>query len=78
MNHDLRLQADLLVDEEAVHVRPLVAGQLDDLPHLRVFGHGAVALEVLLEGLADALHVEVVREADGAKGLVPLSYLTTG
>ena len=78
MDHDLRLQADLLVDEEAVHVRPLVAGQLDDFPHLAVLRDRPVALEVLLEGLADALHVEVVREADGAKGLVPLSYLTTG
>ena len=57
MDHDLRLQADLLVDEEAVDVRPLVAGQLDDLAHLAILRHGAVALEVLLEGLADALHV---------------------
>merc|ERR1712216_952226 len=59
----LALEADLLLHEERVHVRPLVARELDDLAQLRVLRDGAVALEVLLERLADALHVQIFREA---------------
>ena len=72
----LALEADLLLHEERVHVRPLVARQLDDLAHLRVLRDGAVALEVLLEGLADALHVEVVGQTlHGRNTLPPVSLL---
>ena len=63
VDDDLGLCADVLVDQEIVDVSPLVARQLDDLTELKIFRHGAVALEVLLEGLADALHVQVFREA---------------
>ena len=76
MDHDLRLQADLLVDEEAVHVRPLVAGQLDDLAHLAVLRDRPVALEVLLEGLADALDISIVGQAlNGGNTLPPVALL---
>ena len=55
--------ADLLVHQEALYISPLVPRQLYDLPNLLVHLHGAVAGEVLLEGLADALHIKVVGEA---------------
>jgi len=63
--------ADLLIDEELLHVGPLVAAELDDLPGLLVLLDGAVAAEVLLEGLADPLHVEVVRESRHRRDALP-------
>lgn len=42
VNHDLIIVVDLLVDQEVLHKGPLVAGELDDLPHLLVLGDGPV------------------------------------
>ena len=56
-------EAYLLVHQKVFHVRSLVSAELNDLPNLLVLLDGAVAAEVLLEGLADALDVEVVGKA---------------
>jgi hypothetical protein len=54
----------------------LVSTELNDFPNLLVLLDGAVAAEVLLEGLADALDVEVVGKAGhGRDTLAPVPLL---
>jgi hypothetical protein len=54
----------------------LVSTELNDFPNLLVLLDGAVAAEVLLEGLADALDVEVVGKAgNGRDTLAPVPLL---
>jgi len=62
VQHHLSVHADLLVQQELADVRSLVARQLNDLAQLVVLDDGAVAAEVFLEGLEDALHVQVIRQ----------------
>ena len=76
MKDDRVIEANLLVDEKALDVSPLVPRKLDDLPRILVLLHRPVAGEVLLEGLAYALHVEVVGEAgDRGDTLAAVSLL---
>eukprot|EP00563_Minutocellus_polymorphus_P020522 CAMPEP_0197719760 /NCGR_PEP_ID=MMETSP1434-20131217/3381_1 /TAXON_ID=265543 /ORGANISM="Minutocellus polymorphus, Strain CCMP3303" /LENGTH=128 /DNA_ID=CAMNT_0043304531 /DNA_START=239 /DNA_END=625 /DNA_ORIENTATION=- len=70
------LVTNLLIDEELHHIRSLVATELDNLPALLVLLNGTVAREVLLEGLANALNVEVVgKTGDGRDTLPAISLL---
>ena len=71
VQHDVLGVANFLIDQEFLHVRSLVAAELDDLPRLLVLLDGAVAGEVLLEGLAYALHVEVVGQACHRRDALP-------
>ena len=76
VDDDLRGLADFLINQEILGVCPLVPRKLDDLPVVRVLCDGTVAGEVLLEGLADALHVQVVGEAlDEGDTLAPVALL---
>lgn len=76
MKNNIVLVAYLLIDKELHHVRSLVATELDDLSALLVLLHGTVAREVLLEGLANALDVEVVgKTGDGRDTLSAISLL---
>lgn len=76
MKNNIVLVAYLLIDEELHHVRSLVATELDDLSALLILLHGTVAREVLLEGLANALDVEVVgKTGDGRDTLSAISLL---
>jgi hypothetical protein len=69
-------EAYLLVHQKVFHVRSLVSAELNDLPNLLVLLDGAVAAEVLLEGLADALDVEVVGKAGHRRdALAPVPLL---
>lgn len=63
VQHQLRVRADLLVDQELADVRALVTRELDNLTELLVLHERAVAAKVLLERLQDTLDVEVVGEA---------------
>ena len=70
------VEANLLIDKKALDISPLIPRQLDDLPHLLVHLHSPVAREVLLEGLANALDVEVVgKTGDGRDTLSAISLL---
>ena len=45
----LRFDANLLVEEEVIHVGALVPRQLDDITEFGVLRHGTIAVKVLLE-----------------------------
>ena len=76
-NHALCV-ANFLVDQEFFHVGSLVSTQLDDLSHFHILLHGAVATEILLEGLANALDIQVVGQTcHGCDTLSTVSLLDT-
>lgn len=64
----LLLGQELSVDEELSDRGPLVALELNDLAGLGVLDDGAVARELLLEGLEDLLGVELCQA--GGRGRV--------
>lgn len=71
-----RLLHDLVVHQERRRAHALVALQLDDRAQLGVVDHGAVAAELLLEGLDDLLVVErLVEPLDGRQGLAAVALL---
>mmetsp|Transcript_20711 Transcript_20711/g.65113 ORF Transcript_20711/g.65113 Transcript_20711/m.65113 type:complete len:236 (+) Transcript_20711:75-782(+) len=63
VDDDLGFGTDLLVREKVRDVGPLVPRELNDLAEFLVLGDRPVALKVLLEGFADPLDVQVVRES---------------
>ena len=76
VQHNVLLVADLLIGQELHHHRSLISRQLDDLIFLLVLLHCPIAREILLEGLANALNVQVVGEAsDGGDTLAPVALL---
>jgi len=76
VQHDAQSVADFLIDEEFLHVRSLVTGKLDDFSRVLVFLYGTVAIEILFEGLADSLDVQVVGQAGhGGDTFSPVSLL---
>jgi len=65
-------------EEELGHLGSLVALDLDDVPEFFILDDGAVAVEILLEGLQNLLVVELVRDAlDGRQTLLTVSLLVT-
>ena len=71
-----RLLHDLVVHQERRRAHALVALQLDDRAQFGVVDHGAVAAELLLEGLDDLLVVErLVEPLDGRQGLAAVALL---
>ena len=71
-----RLLDDLVVHQERGRAHALVALQLDDRAELGVVDDGAVAAELLLEGLDDLLVVErLVEPLDGGQGLAAVALL---
>lgn len=78
VQHQLRVRADFLVDQEFADVGSLVAGQLDNFAQLFILHQRAVAAEVLLESLQDTLDVEVVGETlHGGQTLAAVTLLHT-
>ena len=76
MDLQRRLLHDLVVHQERRRAHALVALQLDDRAQLGVVDHGAVAAELLLEGLDDLLVVErLVEPLDGRQGLAAVALL---
>ena len=70
--------ANFLIDQKGFHVCTLVATQLNHFARLFVFLHSTVAAKVLLEGFADALNVQVVRQTShGGDTLSSTSLLHT-
>jgi hypothetical protein len=55
--------ANFLVHQKGFHVCPLITRQLNDLANLVILLYGTIATEILLEGLANSLHVQVVCQA---------------
>ena len=53
---------DFLIHQKVLDVGSLVTGQLDDFTDLVVLLNGTVATEILLEGLANSLDVQIVRQ----------------
>ena len=71
-----RLLHDLVVHQKGRRAHALVALQLDDRAQLGVVDDGAVAAELLLEGLDDLLVVErLVEPLDGGQGLAAVALL---
>ena len=76
MDLQRRLLHDLVVHQERRGAHALVALKLDDRSQLGVVDDGAVAAELLLEGLDDLLVVERLVEAlDGRQGLAAVALL---
>ena len=78
MQHDVLSVADFLVHQKILDVGSLIARQLNNFPNLLILLHGTVAREVLLEGLANSLHVQIVCQAcHGRDTFPPISLLNT-
>ena len=78
MKDDVLPVAYFLVDEEVLDVRTLVATQLDNFTDIFILLDGAVATEILLEGLADPFDVQVVgKSRDRRDTFPPIPLLDT-
>lgn len=55
--------ANFLIHQKILHVRPLIARQLDNLANVFVLLDGPIATKVLLEGFADSFYVQVIGES---------------
>jgi len=54
----VKFQPFLLVDQEFLHIFPLITLQLDHLAHLGVVDNGAIASEFLLDDLENLLLIK--------------------
>lgn len=75
MHLDGVLRDDALADDELLDLLSLVALQLDHLAVLFTFDDGAVAAELLAQGLEDLLDVLLGDTLDGRHGLLTVSLL---
>ena len=70
------LVTNFLIDQKLHNIRSLIPAQLNNLTALLILLHCAIAREILLEGLADALNVKVVgKTGDGRDTLASVALL---
>ena len=62
VKNDAISETDFLIHQKALHIRSLISRQLNHLSGFFVFLDGAVAGKILLEGFANALNIQIVRE----------------
>jgi hypothetical protein len=60
MENNLLSMTNFLINQEALYIRSLVSTQLNDFTNFVVFLYSSVATKVLLESLANALHIQIV------------------
>jgi len=78
VKHNTLCVADFLIDQKVFDVGTLIPTQLDDLPCFLVLLNGSVATKVLLEGLANTLDVEIIRQSrNSCNTLSTISLLHT-
>lgn len=79
MNFDipgLNVQPSLLVDQKLIDILPLIALELDHLPHLRIIDNVAIACEFSPQRLEDFLRVELLGQTlDSSQCLTVVALL---
>ena len=63
MQHHIFPVTDFLIHQESLHIGSLISGQLNHFTGFFIFLHRPVAGKILFERLANALHVQIVRQA---------------
>ena len=63
MQHHIFPVTDFLIHQESLHIGSLISGQLNHFTGFFIFLHRPVAGKILFECLANALHVQIVRQA---------------
>ncbi len=78
MQNDRFAVTDFLVHQKGLDVCSLVTRQLNNLPHVLVLLDGTVTREILLEGLANSLNVQIVGQTgDGRDTFSSVALLDT-
>ena len=62
MKNNILLMTNLLIHQKIHHICPLIPTQLNDFPIILIFLEGTIAWKILLEGFANSLHVQIIRE----------------
>ena len=64
MKNNIQFVSNLLIHQKLHNISPLIPTQLNNLPTLIIILlHRTIAREILLEGLADSLDIQIIREA---------------
>lgn len=70
--------ANFLIDKKVLDISSLVSTQLDNFANFQILLYGSIATEILLESLANSLHVQIIREARNRRNtLSSVSLLDT-